>query len=264
MAPQYGITVITVVLRLHFPLVIKVILLITYNMPVCKLAICMYVLLRLCVARHWHCRFGRRPVTTTSGVAISTYALSIFFADYCWHCARVCRRFRKSYQPSRFTLSALRSSIYYIRCTNGTCVLQIPPSRPSGTSPAPGYPALSPGPPLSPDKNVHDHLPLTCTAATASCAQVDVQTEWLHPFHSFLYARKRNTAAYRPPPHLRHRARIPIYARCVQHKPLCEIERYAICISSQHTCNLHVGAMTYSPVATRPGPAVLPQNGTAC
>ena len=37
------------------------------------------------------------------------------------------------------------------------------PSRPSGTSPVP-------------DKNVHDHLPLPCTAATAFCAQVDVQT----------------------------------------------------------------------------------------
>ena len=72
-----------------------------------------------------------------------------FFADYCWHCAPVCRRFRKSYHPSRLTLSALRSSIYYIRCTNGTCVLQIPALKAIGTSPVPGNLALSPGPPLS-------------------------------------------------------------------------------------------------------------------
>ena len=172
---------------------------------------------------------------------------------------------------ARFTTYGVRTKPAFYR---------YPRSRPSGISPVFGYPALSPGPPLSPDKNVHDHLPLPCTAATASCAQVDEQIEWLYPFHSSFYAHKRNTAAYRPPAHLRHRARIAIHALRVQHKPLCEIESYAICISSQHTCNLHVGAMTYSPIATRPGPpadrasvnltgtgpapAVPPQRGTAC
>ena len=45
MAPQYDIAVITVGMRMHFPLVInKAILLITYHLPVSKLGICMYVL----------------------------------------------------------------------------------------------------------------------------------------------------------------------------------------------------------------------------
>ena len=187
-----------------------------------------------------------------------------FFAYCCWHCAPVADDFAKATSPVALPclLCGALFTTYGVRTKSA--FYRYPPSRPSGTSSVPGYPALSPGPPLSPDRNVRDYLPLPCTAATASCTQVDVQTEWLHPFHSSLYACKRNAAAYRPPANLRHCARIAIHARCVQHKPLCKIESYAICISSQHTCNLHVGAMTYSPVATRPGPAVLPQSGTAC
>ena len=123
-----------------------------------KLAICMYVL-RLCIARHWHCRIGRRP---TSGVAISTYGLSIF-ADHCWHCPPSADDSAKATSPVALPclLCGARFTTYGVRTE--PALYRYPPSRPSGTSPVP-------------DKNVHDHLPLPCTAATAFCAQVDVQT----------------------------------------------------------------------------------------
>ena len=47
-----------------------------------------------------------------------------------------------------------------------------------------------PGPRLSLDKNFHDHLPLPGTAATASCAQVDGQTNgFTHSIHPCTHAK---------------------------------------------------------------------------
>ena len=104
-------------------------MLITYNMTVCKTRH-----MHVCASALMHCpplALPHRPTARYSHkrrrhLHICAFHFFHFFADHCWHCAAVCRRFRKSYQPSSFTLSALRSSIYYIQCTNGTCALQIP------------------------------------------------------------------------------------------------------------------------------------------
>ena len=102
-------------------------MLITYNMPICKtrhMHVCAYPLM--------HCpplALPHRPTARYSHKRrrhLYICAFHFFFADHCWQCAPVCRWFRESYQHRRFTLSALRGSIYYIRCTNEACALQIP------------------------------------------------------------------------------------------------------------------------------------------